>query len=157
MWVTTLHRWFDYWLQGVANGIMDEPRVDLERRRRRVGDHTPTGRSRAQADTELFLKPGTTGAGGLGLVPTAKPATGAFQDSRTQSQNTMILNPDAVQPNRLAFLSAPLTAPLHISGTPTVQLGPPPTRPTQPRGDPGRLRHRRAGGAPGLRRGHQSP
>src|SRR3990170_4384838 len=24
-WVATLHRWFDYWLQGVDNGIMDEP------------------------------------------------------------------------------------------------------------------------------------
>ena len=29
-WVDTLHRWFDYWLQGVQNGIMDEPRVDIE-------------------------------------------------------------------------------------------------------------------------------
>ena len=29
-WVNTLHRWFDYWLQGVQNGIMGEPRVDIE-------------------------------------------------------------------------------------------------------------------------------
>ena len=29
-WVDTLHRWFDYWLQGVPNGIMSEPRVDIE-------------------------------------------------------------------------------------------------------------------------------
>ncbi|GAB3938327.1 hypothetical protein GCM10027614_18180 [Micromonospora vulcania] len=29
-WVATLHSWFDYWLQGLRNGIMDEPRVDLE-------------------------------------------------------------------------------------------------------------------------------
>jgi len=30
-WVHTLHRWFDYWLQGVENGIMDEPIADVER------------------------------------------------------------------------------------------------------------------------------
>jgi X-Pro dipeptidyl-peptidase len=29
-WVDTLHRWFDYWLQGVPNGIMDEPRATVE-------------------------------------------------------------------------------------------------------------------------------
>jgi X-Pro dipeptidyl-peptidase len=29
-WVDTLHRWFDYWLQGVPNGIMSEPQVDIE-------------------------------------------------------------------------------------------------------------------------------
>ena len=29
-WVDTLHRWFDHWLLGVDNGIMDEPQVDIE-------------------------------------------------------------------------------------------------------------------------------
>ncbi|MFI6760045.1 CocE/NonD family hydrolase [Micromonospora sp. NPDC050417] len=121
VWVNTLHRWFDFWLHGVQNGIMEEPRVDLERSAdvwETYADWPVPGK----ADTEIFLQPGTTGAGGLGLVPTAKPVNGAFQDNPTQSQNTMILNPDTVQPNRLAFLSAPLTAPLHISGTPVVQL-----------------------------------
>src|SRR3954463_14593894 len=28
--VDTLQRWFDYWLQGINNGIMSEPRVDIE-------------------------------------------------------------------------------------------------------------------------------
>ncbi|MEU1886677.1 CocE/NonD family hydrolase [Micromonospora rifamycinica] len=121
VWVSTLHRWFDFWLHGIANGIMDEPRVDLERAADVWETHADWPIP-GKADTEVFLQPGTTGAGGLKLVPTAKPTTGTFQDSRTQSQNTMILNPDTVQPNRLAFLSAPLTAPLHISGTPTVQL-----------------------------------
>ena len=30
VWVDTIHRWFDYWLQGVPNGIMSEPAVDIE-------------------------------------------------------------------------------------------------------------------------------
>ncbi|MEV1288060.1 CocE/NonD family hydrolase [Micromonospora sp. NPDC049679] len=120
-WVPTLHRWFDFWLQGIQNGIMDEPRVDVERAAdvwQTYADWPVPGK----ADTEVFLQPNANGAGGLGLVPVAKPTTQSLQDSPTQSQNTMILNPDTVQPNRLAYLSAPLTAPLHISGTPVVKL-----------------------------------
>ncbi|WP_328709341.1 CocE/NonD family hydrolase [Microbispora hainanensis] len=30
LWVDTLHRWFDYWLLGVNNGIMREPRADVQ-------------------------------------------------------------------------------------------------------------------------------
>lgn len=30
LWVDTLHRWFDYWLLGVQNGIMREPRADVQ-------------------------------------------------------------------------------------------------------------------------------
>ena len=30
VWVDTIHRWFDYWLQSVPNGIMSEPAVDIE-------------------------------------------------------------------------------------------------------------------------------
>jgi X-Pro dipeptidyl-peptidase len=121
VWVSTLHRWFDFWLHGVANGIMDEPRVDIERSAdvwETYADWPVPGK----ADTEVFLQPGAGGAGGLKLVPVASPASQSFQDSPTQTLNTMILNPDVVQPNRLAYLSAPLTAPLHISGTPVVQL-----------------------------------
>ncbi|GIJ44192.1 X-Pro dipeptidyl-peptidase [Virgisporangium aliadipatigenens] len=117
VWVRTLHRWFDFWLHGVPNGIMDEPRVDLERAADVWETHAdwPVPGS---TGTEVFLQP----TGRVGLVPAAANATAGFQDSPTQSQATMIGNPDAVQPNRLAFLSAPLTAPLHISGTPELKL-----------------------------------
>ncbi|WP_326551766.1 CocE/NonD family hydrolase [Micromonospora sp. NBC_01813] len=120
-WVDTLHRWFDFWLHQVPNGIMDEPRVDVERAAdvwETYADWPVPGK----ADTEVFLQPGTDGAGGLGLVPVAKPTTVRFQDNPTQSQNTMIGNPEAVQPNRLVYLSEPLTAPLHISGTAEIKI-----------------------------------
>ena len=29
-WMSQLHQWFDYWLFGVQNGIMSQPRVDIE-------------------------------------------------------------------------------------------------------------------------------
>jgi X-Pro dipeptidyl-peptidase len=117
VWVATLHRWFDYWLHGVANGIMDEPRIDLERSAdvwETYADWPVPG----SQPTEVYFRPG----GGLGLVPAAASATESLQDSTTQSQATMVQNPDAVQPNRLAYVSEPLTAPLHVSGTPRLQV-----------------------------------
>lgn len=120
-WVDTLHRWFDFWLHQVPNGIMDEPMVDVERAAdvwETYADWPVPGK----AGTEVFLQPGTDGAGGLSLVPVAKPTTVRFQDNPTQSQNTMVLNPERLQPNRLVYLSEPLTAPLHISGTPEIRI-----------------------------------
>jgi X-Pro dipeptidyl-peptidase len=115
-WVATLHRWMDYWLHGVPNGITDEPRVDIERAADVWETHADWPVP-STVGTEVWLRPD-----GLGLVPAADPVTQSFQDSPTQTQNTMILNPDTVQPNRLAYLSAPLTAPLHVSGTPVVKV-----------------------------------
>ncbi|ROO62437.1 X-Pro dipeptidyl-peptidase [Micromonospora sp. Llam0] len=120
-WVATLHRWFDFWLHQVPNGIMDEPRVDVERAAD-VWETYTDWPVPGKADTEIFLQPGADGAGGLGLVPVADPVTESFQDNPSQSQNTMILNPEAVQPHRLVYLSEPLTAPLHISGTPQIRI-----------------------------------
>ncbi|MFY1698058.1 MULTISPECIES: CocE/NonD family hydrolase [unclassified Solwaraspora] len=120
-WVDTLHRWFDFWLHQVPNGIMDEPMVDVERAAdvwQTYADWPVPG----TAETEIFLQPGAAGAGGLGLVPVAKPTTESFQDNPTQSQSTMIGNPEALQPHRLVYLSEPLTAPLHVSGTPQIRI-----------------------------------
>ncbi|WP_433527950.1 Xaa-Pro dipeptidyl-peptidase [Micromonospora sp. CA-263727] len=119
-WVRTLHRWFDFWLQDVPNGIMDEDQVDIERAADVWETHT-SWPVPGTADTEVFLKTGPN-AGSLGLVPVARPATGTFQDTPSQSQTTMVTNPTTVSANRLVFLSEPLSAPLHISGTPTVRL-----------------------------------
>jgi X-Pro dipeptidyl-peptidase len=120
-WVSTLHRWFDFWLQGVPNGIMDEPRVDIERSAdtwETAADWPVPGAT----GTEVYLQPRTTGAGGLSLVPSVKPVTESLRDSTTQSQNTMILNPETQQAGRLAYVSDPLTTPLRFSGVPTVQV-----------------------------------
>ncbi|MGX7671579.1 CocE/NonD family hydrolase [Plantactinospora sp. DSM 117369] len=121
VWVDTLHRWFDFWLHRVRNGIMDEPRVDLERSADVWETHAdwPIPGTRG---TEVFLQPGTGGAGGLKLMPAWKPSAQTFADDPAQRQDAMITNPETVQPGRLAYLSEPLRAPLHISGTPVVKL-----------------------------------
>ncbi|HEU0212624.1 MAG TPA: CocE/NonD family hydrolase [Jiangellaceae bacterium] len=122
-WVSTIHRWFDHWLFGIENGIMQEPRVDVEtgpdvweaHHRWPLLDTTPT---------HLWLRPGTdTDPGGFGLqrLP-GKMIQSTFQDNTAQSEAAIISNLSSVAPFRLAYLSEPLAAPVRISGTPSVDL-----------------------------------
>jgi X-Pro dipeptidyl-peptidase len=120
-WVDTLHRWFDHWLQGVQNGIMDEDRVDIE-----VAKDTwktaPDWPIPSTQGIDVYLQgtaPGAAGALGLG--------SGGVTDTLTwtdalQNENTMINDPTGSQTNRRVFLSAPLRKPLRISGTPVVDI-----------------------------------
>ena len=67
VWVDTLHRWFDYWLQGVPNGIMNEPQVDIEDARRHVVDVRRLAAA-GHGATDVFLRGTAAGAAGnLGL------------------------------------------------------------------------------------------
>ncbi len=117
-WVDEIHKWFDFWLHGVDNGIMDEPMVDIERAPDvwETASDWPVRGSRA---TNLWLAP----SGTLSVQPNRPSAPAlTFQDDPLQRESTMIGNEQVVQPNRLAYVSGPLKAPLHISGTPTINL-----------------------------------
>jgi X-Pro dipeptidyl-peptidase len=120
-WVDMLHRWFDYWLLSVPNGIMGEPQVNIE-----TGPATyQTAASwpiPGSTPTQVFLKPGAN-AGTLGLAPTAgAEQTTTFTDSSSQRETAMLAAPTTVTANKRVFLSPVLTKDLRISGTPTVQL-----------------------------------
>jgi X-Pro dipeptidyl-peptidase len=119
-WVRTLHRWFDFWLQALANGVMAEPRATVE---------TGPGVWRDEAD---WPAPGTAnvsvalgaGDGTTGRLggPSAAPGTlRAYQDEALSEPET-VSDPNVLRPGRLVFLSRPLAAPLRVSGTPTVRL-----------------------------------
>ncbi|WP_051324432.1 CocE/NonD family hydrolase [Candidatus Solirubrobacter pratensis] len=117
-WVRTVHHWFDYWLQGVQNGIMDEPQVSVETAPGHFDD-AASWPVPGSTPTQLFLQPGAA----LGLAPAAgAEQTTTFQDSAAQRETAMLANETTVTPNRRVFLTPPLTAPLRISGTPVVQL-----------------------------------
>ncbi|WP_445152556.1 CocE/NonD family hydrolase [Baekduia sp. Peel2402] len=121
-WVDTLHRWFDHWLYGVDNHIMDAPRVDLQ---------DADGSWHTESD---WPAPGTqpvalhlratdaAAAGDIGLVAGSGLGTVSWLDASGQSETTMMNNPGGSQVNRRVFLSAPLKQPLRISGTPQINL-----------------------------------
>ena len=123
VWVETLHKWFDFWLYGIENDVMDQPMVDIET----AADVWETQADWPVPGTEMFdiyLRPGAseTTNGRLTITQGTAPATTSFTDSTGQSESTMINNETTVTANRRVFLSDPLEAPLRVSGTPYVKL-----------------------------------
>jgi X-Pro dipeptidyl-peptidase len=99
---------------------MDEPKVDVERSADVWEAHEDWPIPGTQVQS-IYLRAGAT-HGLLGLSASAAPAATTFTDNPTQSENTMVNNPTNVTANRRVFLTEPLTAPLHVSGTAIVDL-----------------------------------
>ena len=121
VWVDTIHRWFDYWLYGVQNGIMSEPAVDIETARDVWETHTDWPIP-GTAMTDVFLQSGATNAaqGALGGSSAGVLDAVTFTDANLSENNYLSLTNS--QNNKRTFISAPLKAPLRISGTPIVEL-----------------------------------
>ncbi|BCJ51899.1 X-Pro dipeptidyl-peptidase [Actinoplanes sp. NBRC 14428] len=118
-WLETLHRWFDRWLRDVPNGVDREPAVSIEttpgtwvdeRSWPAVGVH--------QADVALGDGDGTTGT----LGGRSGSGSRTWTDNLDLSEATAVATPGSAVPGRVAFLSAPLTEGVRISGTPSVTL-----------------------------------
>ena len=121
-WVATLHRWFDHELHGIRNGIMQEPRADIE-----IGpDQWITQKDWPSPDARtLTLRPG--GDGALGLKRAPKGATATFTDEpgpegTGRSESEMVADPTAERPFRTVFVSGPLRRNGRLSGTPEARL-----------------------------------
>jgi X-Pro dipeptidyl-peptidase len=117
-WLSTLHRWFDQWLQGVPTGIMAEPAADVETAPNTWETHRswPVPGVRP---TPLFLGGDAT----LHRLPAGFGTTGSFADAPARTAEQLAAAESTVDPNRLVYLSPPLTARTRLSGTPRVTLG----------------------------------
>ncbi|WP_261987134.1 Xaa-Pro dipeptidyl-peptidase [Actinomadura sp. HBU206391] len=113
-WVSTLHRWFDQWLYRIPNGIMKEPRADVQ-----TGPDTWITQSDwpAREGRSVSLRP--QAGGGLDLR--AGAGTASFTDARL-SEDVLAADPTVANPNRLAFVSSPLPTDVRLSGTPAADL-----------------------------------
>ncbi|MDG4809669.1 Xaa-Pro dipeptidyl-peptidase [Micromonospora sp. WMMD1120] len=119
-WVAALHRWFDYWLQGLRNGVLSEPRVDLE---------TAPGTWTTQRD---WPAPGTRDVrialgGGDGVTGAlgprgARPGEERSYVDESLTEAELVAEPSTARSGRLVFLSGVLTDPLRISGSPSLRL-----------------------------------
>jgi X-Pro dipeptidyl-peptidase len=121
-WVDTLHRWMDHWLLAADNGIMNEPRVDIEDDKDEWHSYADWPVPGTQDEPVFLQGTGDTTAGVLGLSSGGDTDTASFTDSATQSESTMMSTPTGAQTARRVFLSPVLTHDLRISGVPRVDL-----------------------------------
>ncbi|MBE2317096.1 X-prolyl-dipeptidyl aminopeptidase [Solirubrobacter sp. CPCC 204708] len=122
VWVDTIHRWFDHWLYGVQNGIMNEPAVDIETKADVWEQHTDWPIPGTQM-TDVFLQ--SNGAAGqtLGAFSGGADAATTFRDNNLSENSYLNLNSNATQQGqKRMFLSPPLKQPLRLSGTAIVDL-----------------------------------
>ena len=118
-WVDTLHRWFDFWLQDLDNGIMAEPMATIERAPDVwVDERSWPARGAFTLPVSLGAGDGTTGT--LGLVP--RRGEVSIVDNPALRERDVVANPNTAVPGRAVFLSAPLRDDLRISGTGSVSL-----------------------------------
>ncbi|HEY0543529.1 MAG TPA: Xaa-Pro dipeptidyl-peptidase [Actinoallomurus sp.] len=117
VWLDTLNRWFTHWLYGAPNGVMSEPKVDLERS---PGQWTTAADWPDPAARPATLRlgggqPGTLGASG---------STGRqrFTDAPSRTAEALSAEPDQADPNRLLYLTPTLSKPARLSGTATVHI-----------------------------------
>lgn len=122
VWIDTLHRWFDHELYGIENGIMAEPRVDVQ-----VAPHRwetqAVWPAKTAKDVRLRLGPADGDRPGtLTRHPMPGRQTQSFTDDPEQGEWEMIAGPSSADPNRLIFLSPPLRRDVRMSGTPRIEL-----------------------------------
>ncbi len=118
-WVRTLHRWFDHTLQGLRNGIDREPRASIETAPG-VWSNQPTWPAPAARPVRVSLGNGDGVTGTLGGAPAGGERT--WLDNPLLSESTATANPNSPVDGRVAFLSAPLTRAVRLSGIPTATL-----------------------------------
>ncbi|MFC5267990.1 Xaa-Pro dipeptidyl-peptidase [Kribbella qitaiheensis] len=111
-WVDELHKWFDFWLQGLQNDVMREPIATVETAPDVWKNYNTWPASPKTVPVPLAA--GKLGASGKGTV--------TVTDDPTLTEDTIVATPSDVIAGRQMFLSAPLPAAIRVSGTPTVTL-----------------------------------
>jgi X-Pro dipeptidyl-peptidase len=121
----TENRWFDHWLFGVENGIMSEPRASIEREDGTYV-HEADWPARGARTVKLRLSAGSsTAPGGLSTSnPRGRQSDQSFVDRGREldTDDVLIQNPDAANPNRLVYRTEALSRDVRLSGTPWVDL-----------------------------------
>lgn len=118
-WVDTLHRWFDYWLKDIDNGIMSEPMADVERAADVWQTSTvwpPTGTATANYVLQGTGNPGVLAPSGAGS------GSLSLTDAPSLSEANAVSSPTTARTGRKVYQTPVLTSDLRISGTPTITL-----------------------------------
>ena len=119
-WRDTLNRFWSQYLFGQKNGAMDGPKTVIEREDKQWVEYADWPVPGAR-DVTVRFAPGTQNAiGFLGGTQSGPAITEVIVDDSTIDANVLIAAPTS--PNRLVYQTAALTAPVHVSGIPSVTL-----------------------------------
>ena len=121
-WLKTLHRWFDYWLYSIDNGIMNESRVTIQRETMNW-HHENDWPAENVVDQTLFLCVDEHGKGALRTENVvSKKTASTFSDHPRKNATMLIQDPEMTSPNRLSFLTTPLAQSVRLSGFPRISI-----------------------------------
>ncbi|CRK58607.1 Putative Xaa-Pro dipeptidyl-peptidase (X-Pro dipeptidyl-peptidase) (X-prolyl-dipeptidyl aminopeptidase) (X-PDAP) [Alloactinosynnema sp. L-07] len=118
----TVLRWFDHHLKGIDNGIMTEPKADVQ---------FPDGTWQTYADwpdpaaRDVTLRLGATSATAPGTLSfgAGGEVKQTFTDNgRTSTASTLVASPDSANGSRLIYRGSTLTSAAKLSGAPRVSL-----------------------------------
>ncbi|WP_436501339.1 Xaa-Pro dipeptidyl-peptidase [Actinokineospora sp. HUAS TT18] len=118
----TVLRWFDYHLKGIDNGIMTEPKADVQ---------FPDGTWQTYADwpdpaaRDVTLRLGASSATAPGTLSfgAGGDVKQTFTDNgRTSTATTLVASPDSANGSRLIYRGDTLTQAAKLSGSPRVSL-----------------------------------
>lgn len=118
-WVSTLHRWFDFYLQGLPNGIDREPQATIQTAPGSWVDQ-PTWPAPGARPVRVSLGNGNGRTGTLGGAPARGKRV--WTDNQDLEGDIEVMRPNTQVPGRVVFLSRALPAAIRISGTPQVSL-----------------------------------
>lgn len=138
-YLVELHRWFDYWLKGIDNGIMREPPIYYATINAKAGEEwkTATNWPPSAQETVYFLHAGPSGTvnsfndGLLKPVPPASPGQDSFTVVYNIATKVDMLATEPVPSGKpgtefdlkgLTYTSEPLASDLKITGHPLITL-----------------------------------
>jgi len=120
-WVDKLQPWFDYWLQGLQNGVMQTPQATVQREDGSFVDE-PRWPAAGVQNTKLNLsKPLNAKTGGLSIAAASSDPV-SFTGTSNESTDAAVLDPTTAKPDRAVFLSNDLEQSVRMSGTGKVTV-----------------------------------
>ncbi|MED0963675.1 Xaa-Pro dipeptidyl-peptidase [Bacillus paramycoides] len=119
-WEQTQNKWFDYWLYGIENGIMDEPMVDVQRENKtwqKIKNWPDPAAVPSKIRMYLSNK-----AVNLPLSMGSVNNVFSFVDDAKIKSNQLVENPELEVANRLVYTMPVLQKDMRISGTPKISF-----------------------------------
>ncbi|KFM99439.1 Xaa-Pro dipeptidyl-peptidase [Bacillus clarus] len=119
-WQQTQNKWFDYWLYGIENGIMDEPMVDVQRENK-TWQKIKNWPDPAAAPSKIRMVLSNKAVKLPLSMGNVNQAFSILDDAKMKS-NQLVENPELEVPNRLVYMMPVLQKDMRISGTPKISF-----------------------------------